>query len=88
MDTTSNVPSPKYDFSKLKDISLVYTSMPFILEKLEKDKHLPSLHELVSDIIKTEILYAAQGKLSRAKKNVSEQENGLLGPAGQQRVRV
>ena len=66
MDTTSNTMSPKYDFSKLKDISLVYTNMPFILEKLEKYKHLPNLHELISTIIKTEILYAAQGLLKRA----------------------
>lgn len=52
-------------YAQLKDTALLYTNMPFILEKLQKDGHLDILNKSITSFLDKEILFAIKGGLNR-----------------------
>lgn len=52
-------------YEGLRDQSLLFSNMPFILDKLEEDGNLGEMIKMATRIIEKEIEYAVQGRFIR-----------------------
>ena len=52
-------------YEGLRDKALLFSNMPFILDKLEGDGNLGVMFGIIANILEKEIAYAVQGELSR-----------------------
>ena len=55
-------------YQQIKSDTHVYTSISFILDKIEEDSHLKTLTQLFKTIFEREISYAICGRITRIEK--------------------